>query len=452
MRHSYLLLALAAVFAATTAGCGLTCKDVQAKLEEAKTAELAEARTDEGADEPTPQLAIGLRTDTLETVAADVAASAIETLVSASKSLDVAGDKPVTVDATPDLESFDLDRREEACPHCFRISADLSGNLAVDIPVLGKRTVPMTGEIQFVAPMTLGPGDEEGTTVIQLDLAEAARENAPIVVLELTDLRKSWKHTLEELLASKLADSLVEQLEPVTLASFQTPDFGLPNLDVQPIGLRISSDGDVVHGLFSSDIPIPDPPEADDLAEAASPADDHNLAIAIPTRLVPAGVAYGFRTGDISRTYSDDGEATDEGPFHVTVRNFAMSPRQNGDDDGADGYNFDFRAWRLEEGGPCYWLDGTATGDLKVAGTDLAVTIDDVDFTASSGTDFTVAVANWVSAEFLKSGAQIVGASLDGENVSFPGAVYGVTDLSLQVADDFLTLSAVAKEQQDADD
>lgn len=448
MRHWLPILTLTAVVSAGTAGCGLTCKEVQSRLEEAKQTELADANGKNGDDETAPQFALGVRTDTLETVAADVVSEAITSVLSVSSELDVAGKQPIGVRALPTIKSFSLDRREEACAHCFQMSADLDGNAKIDIPVLGQRTVPMTGKLQFVAPITVGPGDDNKTTAIELDLAEAARQNAPILALELTDLRKAWRKTIESLLSSKLGDTLTEKLEPVTLATFKTPDFGLPSLGMQPVGLRITPDGSVVQALMATDIPMPSPPTARALGRAAVPTDDHNLALALPTGLVPAGVAYGFRSGNISRTYTGDGEASDSAPFHVTVRDFSVASAGKADDDN-QAYDFEFRAYRLSESGPCYWLDGRASGAMEATNSSVQVSIDDVSFTESSATDITVAAANWMSAEFLKSGAKIVGGSLDGENLSMPGGVYGVTQMALNVSDGFLTVSGVATEQQE---
>ncbi|MFB6350861.1 MAG: hypothetical protein ABEN55_07220, partial [Bradymonadaceae bacterium] len=325
----------------------------------------------------------------------------------------------------------------------------------VDIPILGQQKVPMTGTLQFVAPITVGPGQKEGTTAIQLDLAEAARANAPIIALELANLRKSWRHTIESVLSSSLADTLTNQLEPVTLASFRTPDLGLPGLGIQPTGLRITPDGSVVQMLLATDIPLRNPPTADALGQAARPTGKRNLAIAVPTGLVPAGVAYGFNRGDISRTYTSEGEATDKGPFHITVQNFSVvsDPSDPGKkaSEGEQDYAFDFRAWRLEDNGPCYWLDGRAGGQIRATDSSVAVSMDDVSFTDSSATGVTVAAANWMSADFLKSGARIVGASLDGKNISLPGGVYGFGNVELNTNDGFLTLSAVANEQQETE-
>jgi len=452
MRHS--LLASTLLTAVTVAsGCGLTCKKVRSQLEEAKQTELADSAAEKAESDPDPHFAVGLRTETLESIAADVAGSAIRTVLSAARKLDVDGNQPVSVEALPEIQSFSLDRREEACPHCFRVSAELEGSANVDIPVLGHRAVPLSGTIQFVAPITVGPGDDSGTTAIELDLGEAARQNAPIVALELTNLRKSWRQTLQSLLSSALADALLENLEPVVLATFEPPDLGLPGLGLQPTGLRITPDGTVVQALVSTDIPMPDPPTAEALGEAARPSEDHNLAIGLPTGLVPAGVAHGFRSGDVSRTYTEQGEAAEQGPFQVTVREFTVGS----DAPGADGksaedrrdYGFEFRTWRLEDGGPCYWLDGRATGTIQAADSTVAVSVDDVTFTDSSASGLTVTAANWMSAQFIKTGARIVGASLDGENLSLPGGVYGIGNVDLGITEGFLTLSGVANKQQE---
>ena len=95
---------------------------------------------------------------------------------------------------------------------------------------------------------------------------------------------------------------------------------------------------------------------------------------------------------------------------------------------------------------------GRASGAVRAANSAVEVSIDDVEFTESSATDFTVTAANWMSSEFIKSGAQIVGASLNGKNLSLPSGVWGVTEMALDLQDGFLTVSAVATEQQEGGD
>jgi hypothetical protein len=449
----YLLTAAIAATTILLVGCGPTCKELRADYEEARAAELpAQSEngrsSDAGADDvPLPHLAVGLRTSMLEDLATRTAKQTLEAVLSVSDALEVAGDSPVAVETLPNLDQFRLDRPEGACPHCFQISGKLSGTMDVRIPALGKRTVPMDGEFQFVAPLTLAPGEKEGTTDLQLDLSEAARHNAPLVAVTVTDLRNSWARMLQEILSDALADTLLGQLEPVTLASFDTPEFGLTGVSMQPAGLQITSDGKAVQALLTTDLPLANPPSAAALGSAANPTGRRNVALAVPTRIVGAGIARGFRSGDVSRNYELSGEASAEGPVRVTLGDIETSPSPSNDAGAEDSpsrqpLSFGFRAWHLEEGGPCYWFDGEATGEIRADEGRVSVGLDDVTFTDTSRTGLSLAVANWRSASFLKSGSQILGASLNEGNIDLPGGPYGFSELGLDVTDGIVSLSA----------
>ncbi len=452
-----------AIFSATIliVGCGPTCKELRANYEKARAAELPEhsengQSAESGDDGPLAHLAVGLRISMLEDLAARTATQTLEAVLSVSDALDVAGDSPVAIETLPELDQLQLDRPDGACPHCFRISGKLSGTMDVRIPALGKRNVPMDGEFEFVAPLTLAPGGQEGTTALQLDLSEAARHNAPLVALKVTDLRSSWARTIQQLLSDALADTLLEKLEPVTLAMFETPDFGLTGVSMQPAGLQITPDGEAVQALLTTDLPLSSPPGADTLGSAATPTGGRNVSLAVPTRIVAAGIARGFRSGDVSRNYELNGETSSEGPVRVTLGDIETSPSAS-NDAAEDSKNrqplsFGFRAWHLEEGGPCYWFDGEASGEIRADEGRVLVGVDDVTFTDTSRTGLSLAAANWRSASFLESGSQILSASLNEGNLDLPGGPYGFSQLGLDVTDGIVSLSAAVAPKKKGDE
>ena len=428
--------------AALGAGCGVTCKQVSSQYEKAKAAEIA--RTS-GAGESAfsePHFAVGVRTTLLQKLSERLVGGAIEKVVAASRSLDVAGAKPLAVESIPRVESLELDRREEACEHCFRISGDLGGTLEVDIPVLGKRKVPMSGDFQFVAPFDIGPGEQEGTGALYLDLGEAARENAAPIAISVSGLRDTWKHTIEKVLSSQLADNLLGKLEPVRLVSFDMPDFGLESVALSPAGLSIDPDGEAVRLLIATNLPVRNAPKAAALAAAAAPAADRNLGVAFPMELVVAGVAHGMRNGAIGRNYTLSGETRADGPVRVTLDSFTATAA---DADGPRDWNLDFRAFHLPDGGPCYWFDGRAAGDIAVDESTVDVTLDDVEFTDTSRSNLSLKVANWASAKFLRSGVRIARASLAGKNIKLADGEYTLSKLTVALKSGLVTLSALAR-------
>lgn len=449
-----------AIFSATIliVGCGPTCKELRANYEKARAAELTEhsengQSAESGDDGPLAHLAVGLRTSMLEDLAARTATQTLEAVLSVSDALDVAGDSPVAVETLPALDQLQLDRPDNACRHCFQISGKLSGKMDVRIPALGRRTVPLDGDFQFIAPLTLAPGKKKGTTALQLDLSEAARHNAPLVALNVTDLRSSWAQTIQQLLSDALSDTLLEQLEPVTLASFEVPNFGLTGVSIQPAGLQISPDGEAVQALLTTDLPLSSPPGADALGSAATPSGGRNVSMAVPTRIVAAGIARGFRSGDVSRSYELSGEAASEGPVRVTLGDIDTSPPVSSDttEDGSKNrqpVSFGFRAWHLQEGGPCYWFDGKSSGEIRADEGRVSVGLDDVTFTDTSRTGLSLAAANWRSASFLESGSQILGASLNEGNIDMPGGPYELSQLGLDVTDGIVSVSAAVAPKQ----
>lgn len=445
---SKLAASLAAIcLALPSLNCGLTCKQLQTEYEKAKAGEVPESEdqsADEKEGESPAHIAVGVRTKLIENLASELVGGTIETVVETSRTLDVGGAKALQVRSIPKVKEFELDRREDACRHCFRISGKLDGSLAVKIPVLGDREVPLNGEFQFVAPVTVGPGPADGTGALFLDLGEAIRENAAPIVISVGGLRESWQHTIENILSTELADSLFEKLEPVRLLTFKTPDLGIPGFSIEPVGLEIDEEGEAIRLLVSTNLPLRMPPDASKLASAATPAEDRNLALAVPPDFVVAGVARAFRRGDVGRRYTTKGEESSEGPVHIALRNF--QPKKDDAAKNAIGYSFGFDAFHLAEpAGPCFGFQGVATGKLNVEKSNIRVSLDDVTFTDTPNSDVVLDAANWMSAKFLKSGAKIAEASLAKQNIELPTGKYDFAKLQLRAEAGFLTLSALAQ-------
>lgn len=454
----HLVVALAAaLLAVPSLSCGPTCKEVRSAFQAAKAAELAESdrpdtnsgdsADEKGSNDDTasdqPHFAVGARTRFFERRADALISEAIEQFVASARSLEVAGAKAIRVSATPTVREVDISRASDSCDHCFRLTGALEGSLDIEIPVLGSRSVPMEGTFDFVAPVDVRPGSESGGALV-VDLGELARHEAAPIAISLADLRKSWRQTIEKILSSTLTDELADQLEPLPVVTFETPDFGIDGLDLRPTGVRISETGEQITALFSTSLSMRDEPGADRLAAAASPAEGRELGLAFPQRFVAAAVAFGFRAGSIPRRYGRDGTSDEEGTLHVAVEEFQLSPDDKSEDaaDAALPFSFGFRAFHLPESGSCHWFDGSTSGTAEVSDTSAKVSVDGVEFTDASTSDFGLNAANWAAAQFLESGAAVAEASLDGENLGFPGGDISLDSLSLRAKDGFVTLSA----------
>jgi hypothetical protein len=311
----------------------------------------------------------------------------------------------------------------------------------------------MSGKVEFVAPLTLGPGAEERSGALYLDVGEAIRETAAPIAINVSGLRDTWARTIEQVLASQVADALVEKIEPIRLFSFKTPDLGIKGFSMTPVGLRIDENSQAVTALFSTSLPLKGQTDPAALARAASPGEERNLGVAFPVDVVFGAVAHGLRNSGIARRYNLQGESQQEGPVRITLSNFETAA---GGQTSAEGepldYNFGFKAWHLADSGPCFWFQGLADGAIAIRDNAVEVSLDAVSFKDSSRSNLAVNATNWATAQFLKSGVTVAEKSLDKQNLELPSGKYGFSQLSIRAVDGFLSLSAVAATPDDEAD
>ena len=91
------------------------------------------------------------------------------------------------------------------------------------------------------------------------------------------------------------------------------------------------------------------------------------------------------------------------------------------------------RAWKLKGSGPCFWVDARAVGFVGVNDDVLQVDLSEVKVVNSSLPGLAVNFANWLAADFLQSGTQVLKKSLSQESISLPSSDLAFRGLTFEM-------------------
>ncbi len=463
--HRRVVWGLLAGVGLAAAGCDQLERELQRRCdraEETYRARLEEERTDLRDEEETGEeserpahfgltLSNGLLSRLADTVAAPVIAGALEIV----SSVHVNGE---SIEVSTDGDVVDLTLgAHDACETCFRVGVDLGGSVTARIPGLGQRETRLAGGGGLVAPLELAPGDEK-TAAVKLDLGQLAEVGASNLDARLPALSEEWRQRLKGPLSSLIERELAQRLGAVTLIEFDGPSFGIEGFELTPVALESDAEHEAVFAGFSANVEALNDESVSGVATVTDLREGQDVALAFQPQMVIHLLSLLIEGGDVSRRYTDDGEASERGGFHVTLDRFrvgsdtaggeerdprrmdaAVSSEYAGDagdvgpgaGDTQMPVGLDFGVHQFGDSGLCFSTTAEMRGGVGVREGNLRAGVDEVRLTGDGVPARVLDLANWTSAQFIRESRTLVDQSLDGDNLSVPGTALSVGPLAV---------------------
>lgn len=417
-------------------GCAAQCRQVRADYKQALAKETELDQQNPLDDKAPAQLGLAIKTDLLNEVANTALHATIKTGLAALSKVDVGGGQTIDVRTRGDVVNLKVEA-SDACDHCFEIGGQLDGSVSLDIPLVGRQSSNLGGSLSVVAPLILRRG-KDGGGELALDLPAAARIGKSSLSANLTGVRSSWARVLQSKLSNILLEKLLEDVDPVKLLAFDSPDLGIPGLEIFPVQLASNARTGTIFAGFATNITGL---QGDGGIEPVTNLeDDQNLALAFNPNLVVHAVSLMMKKGVVPRDYSTDGEPMRAGPAHVTIGGVRFTKGRVGELP----MSMDFRVFTFGQQAPmCFWFDGRASGRIALRGKNLEVSLTEVNITQSSVPGL-VQATDWMNAEFLQGGKKVVRQSLDDQNVDVPGGQLQFKGLAVELTGGAVVLKGVS--------
>lgn len=434
LRKTAALVVVALGLSWLLAGCNGQCRQVRSSYQQALQQETELSQELPEGDQPA-QFGLAIKTDLLNEIANTALQSTLKSGLQALSKVDVGGGQRVEVRTSGDVVNLKVEA-SDACEHCFRLGGDLDGAVSLDIPVVGRQRANLDGTLSIVAPLIVERG-KNGGGVLKLDLAQAARIGKSSMRARLGNIRSSWARVLQSKLSDILLENLVEDVDAVELVSFDSPDFGIPGLEVYPVELVSDAKSGTIFAGFATNI---EGLQSDIGIEPVTDLDDdQNLAIAFNPNLVVHGVSLMMKKDVVPRTYTTDGRPLRGGPAHASISGVRFTKGRVGELP----MLLDFRVFNMPQNGICFWFDGRAEGRIALRGKNLEVSLTELDITQSSIPGL-VTATDWMGADFLDGGKRIVKESLDDQNLEVPGGELEFKGLELELKRGTVVLKGVS--------
>ena len=406
-------LAATTVSALALTGCNLQdCDAVQGDYEQALVRESALVELD---DQGPPHLAMALRLDFVNDLTSSVLDRVIGEALDLGGSLNVSGQ---TLGFSLGSTGANLGlAASDRCDGCLQVAGDFDGDFSVDLPGLGSRSSPLKGGMDWVVPLSVGR--DGGDAAIFLDTPEAARMGGLSLDARLDGLSSTWASPVASALSTEIASVLESRLNPIRLVGYALPDLGLGGLELTPSLFRLDGASNSLILGVRTNADVQTAMRSDqDFVDALSLSGGQNVALGIQPGFVVEAVRLGLREERIPRRYSTRGEARDDGPARAVVDDFRAGAHGSGGD--AVGLGLDFRLFNFQtlQGLGCFSVDGLAESRLAIQDGQIALELENVDFTGGGGL---IDAANWASAEFIESSQTVVSRSLNDDVISSAG-------------------------------
>jgi len=457
---AFSLLALVA-----TAGCDAIERELQRRCQSAETTyqqELADEQTElaDGADLPEDDqrpahFGITLSNDLLSDLADTAIEPVLKGLLGFVETVEVDG-KSIDLQTSGEILDLSLEAHE-ACEHCFEVGIDLGGRLTADIPGVGTETAGLDGAAELVVPLMLTRGEDKSTAV-KLDLAQFVDIGESRFIPRINDISRDWENKLRLPLGDVIRQILARNLEPVTLVEFDGPSFGIEGFELAPVELKSDAANGSVFAGFATNIAGLNTESVAGVESVTALGEGQNIALSFQPQMIVRVLSLLIGVDEIARRYTRDGEAAEEGNFHVTLETFTagetvrppagdagmstagMSADVASGDVGVDAgdaagtgagetglpVGLDFQMHNFDENGFCFSAGARMFGGIGVRDGDLEIGIRDVQFTSDSVPQGLVDIANWTSAQFIEESRALVDESLDGEHLTVPGTSLSV--------------------------
>ena len=428
------LIAVALGLSWLVAGCNGQCRQVRSNYQQAVQQE-TELSQELPSGEEAAQFGLALKTDLLNDIANKALQSTLKTGLQSLSKVDIGEGQKIDVRTSGDVVNLKIEA-SDACEHCFRLGGDLDGAVSLDVPLVGRQRANLEGTLSIVAPLIVARS-KSGGGVLELDLSEAARIGKSSLNTRLSNIRSSWARVLQSKLSDILLEKLMEDLDDVELLSFDSPDFGIPGLEIFPVELVSDADSGTIFAGFAtnitglqSDIGIEPVTELED---------DQNLALAFNPNLVAHGVSLMMQKDVVPRTYTTDGEPLRGGPAHASINAVRFTKGRVGELP----MLVDFQVFNMPDSGMCFSFDAQAEGRIALRGENLEVSLTELDITDASVPGLATAT-DWMQADFLQGGKRIVKESLDEQNLEVPGGKLAFKGVELELKKGTVVLKGVS--------
>ena len=423
-------------------GCNQPCAQVKQDYTQALAREATLLQDLELQQGMPTHIGVGLRYKVLSDVAKKLLGRSLDKGLKINTAVAIGGGKEIKVALDGDALNMGFEP-DPSCETCFRMVGDLGGKATVDIPLLGKRTVPLDGSLNLIAPVLLETL-ENNQVKVKLDLNKVAEHAGTFLQLQLKDLPEATSRLLKQPLTQEVFKRLTANLEPVELFTFSPPELGVPNLRVFPSEFKLIPAQKAIFVGFTTNLPGVAKGQGLTAAQALAFTGDENVAVSVqPAILMPAVTAL-MQDGKIPRRYTLQGQADPEGPTHITLQNLSIGDKVAEVASG-EALALGFRAWNMM-GGPCFWFDGVIKGLLSLENGKLKVDLQDVAVTnASAAPELVKTLSNWKSSEFAKSTKTLIERSLTSPSIAIPGGQLILSPNS--IAQDTQTLTLRSKVQ-----
>ncbi|MEM1349047.1 MAG: hypothetical protein AAGI01_10860 [Myxococcota bacterium] len=431
------LLAVAAI----QSGCAGQCAQVSSGYSKALAAErgLLDGDFQDAQDLPT-HMGVGLRMDALDDLAKKFLGRTMADGMNIASSVPIGAGKSIAFTAKG--QALDLGfEPDDACSQCFRLVGDLGGTLSLNLPLVGKQTIPLNGDVKLVAPIVMETRDDGGVKVV-LDLPKFVDYADSLIRIGALKLPEAQAQALGQALSKVMKERLAERLKRVDLFSFLPPDLGIKGLRVLPSKISFDASQRAIFVGFTTNLPGIAEGQGVESALAMSFNGDENVAVALQPAMVQNAVQLLLKEGKIPRNYTPTGQASETGSTRVTFGGIALSsPQQSG----ASPLSLGFQAWNVGEAA-CFWLDAVVKGAVTLADSKLAVDLHAVELKdASVAPSLVKALADWKSAAFVTETKRLLERTLSAPRFDVPGGTVTLTPSSLGQGQNSLVLrSAVS--------
>lgn len=425
------MLGLLLLAGLTAAGCSSTCPQIRSQYEQALSTESELDQAIEPAKLPT-QFGLTVRTDLLNELVNSAFQNTLKASLTQLAKVDVGAGKTVGLKTAGDIVRLKVEA-SNACDHCFRITGDLDGAVALDIPLLGSQRAKLDGTLTLVAPLTV-TARKGGGGELMLDLAQAAKIGKSSLNANLGNLPEAWSRVLKSKVSDVLLDALTRDAAPVGLLSFAGPNLGIPGMEILPSALVSDHKAGTIFLGFSTNILAMQ--DETPIAPITQLGQNENLALSFNPNLVAHALGLMMKKNVVPRQYGDKGQAQRGGPAHATIQAVQFAPGRVGELP----MTVDFRIFNFgEKESVCYSFDATARGKIELSGQNVAVTLTQVDITDASIPGLASA-AHWTQADFLRSSKTIVRESLSDKNIDIPGSSLAFKGLSINLENGAIVL------------
>lgn len=348
----------------------------------------------------------------LDEVVAKALTKSLESAMKLGTNIKIGSSQSIKVTTLPNVTDVSI-RADAACDHCVRIMSKVDGKVTVTVPIIGKQSVPLSGNLSLVAPLVFESGDDKDAAV-KVDVAEAGKLGKSKMETSLRQLPPTWSNALRSPLADAMLEAVIENVKPVTIFEFDAPDFGIDGLKVRPSKLVTDAKNKTIYVGLATNLAGVEPGQG--IAPLTRLSSNKNLAFGVHPAVLSSATNALMKSGKVSRTYDKDGNEA-AGPMSVLLSSIEVGTAK----DKATPVKTKFRLWNLPTSGKCYWVDVDATADMTVKDDKLQLAIGGFEVTDSSLPGIVVKLATWVNSGFWKSQKKVIEAGVSEDGLELPG-------------------------------